>query len=455
MKKILLILFSAVAINAANSQSVIFSEDFNYPAGVAGDSIGGGLGTTTALGDTIWKKHSGTATGGRCVKYATTSLGLAGYAASGIGGSATFQHTVGSADINGYIGQSITTGSVYTSFLLKIDSTGGNDSTCDYFFHYCDLFGAGSLSNFRGRLFICAGSDSTTKFKIGLSKGTAAKLTAAQVTAGAQRVYSSTEYNIGQTYIVILKYTFNAATTTDDVLSLYVLPTTVPLTEPTPDVTFADPNFSDLTKIQSVVIRQGSIGKTFGTIDGIRVFTTWDAATVNVLPNAKISNFAAIGLKDVVNVNWSAIITNTNADFTVQRSVDGVNFENVSTLSSTTKTTYSITDKNLPKANALYYRLKTVNANGQVEYSAVQKVTLRNIKVSVSPNPTVNELSINATSTINAVEVFDLAGKKVYGLSNTKANSVKVNVSNLINGTYIVKTTIDGESTTEKIIVKH
>ena len=54
-----------------------------------------------------------------------------------------------------------------------------------------------------------------------------------------------------------------------------------------------------------------------------------------------------------------------------------------------------------------------------------------------------------------AVEIFDLSGKKVYGIGNAKTNSLKVSVTNFVNGTYIVKTTIDGETTTEKVIVKH
>jgi hypothetical protein len=455
MKKIVLIFSCCFLINTAFSQ-ILFTEDFNFPSGAVNDSIGGGVGTTTALGDTIWKKHSGAGTNGRAVKYTTTSLSYSGYYGSGIGGAARFQHTVGSADINGSLGTSINSGTVYTAFMLKVDSTGGNDSTCDYFFHYCDLYGATNLTNFRAKLFICAGSDSSTKFKIGISKGLNAKPTAAQLTAGGSKpTFSTTEYNIGQTYLVIVKYTFNT-TSGDDVTNLFVLSGAIPAVEPTPDATSIDATSaaSDLSRIQSICIRQGSIGRTAATIDGIRVFTTWDAATVTALP-AKLNSFSAIGLNNLVNVNWTALCTVNSCNFFVERGIDGLNFETVSSLNSSANSNYTISDKNLPTAKILYYRLKIVNNDGKIEYSTIQKVQVRNIKLSISPNPTSNEILVNANSSISLVELFDITGKCFYSNKNANTNSIKIPVVNLVAGTYFVKTTIDGEMSSNKILVKH
>jgi Secretion system C-terminal sorting domain len=452
MKKIVLIFIGLFSIGTSFSQ-ILFSEDFNYASGVAGDSIGGSLGSTTALGDTTWKKHSGTATGGRCVKYTPTSLIYAGYAGSGIGGAATFQHSAGSADINARIGfYDSSVGAIYTSFLLKVDSVTGKDTTCDYFFHFCDLAGAGSITNFRGRLFLSPGSDSSLNFKIGVSKGTVAK-PAAGVNSPA---FTSTQFNLHQTYLVIVKYTFNGTSVDkNDELKVFVLSGAIPATEPTADITFTDANQSDLAKIQSICIRQGSIGRAFATIDGIRVFKTWDAATVAALP-VKLNSFNAIGLKGVVNVNWTALCNTNSCKFMVERSTDAVSFETVATLNSTTEKAYSIADKNLPNtATTLYYRLKIINDNGKIEYSNIQKIGIRNIKLSVSPNPVANEIMVNATGNIATIEIFDFSGKKVYSLLNSNTNNVRVPVTNFANGTYIVKTIVDGETTTEKIVVKH
>ncbi len=450
MKKFLLLFLATVLLNSAFSQ-ILFSEDFNYPTKVTGDTIAGTANNNSAAGDTTWKRHSGTA-GTRAVKYNSNSLNYTGYTGSGIGGSVTFQHTVGSEDINGYIGSSISSGNVYAAFMLKIDSSGGKDTSTDYFFHFCDLYGV-SLSNFRARIFACDGS-APNKFRLGLSKGTAAKLTAAQVSSGAKIIYTSSEYNTGQTYLVVAKYKFNTTSTKDDEISLFVIPAGIPTSEPTADISFSDTSFSDLSKIQSLCIRQGSIGRTAGTIDGFRVFSTWDAATAAALP-IKLNSFNAIGLRDVVNLNWSAICSENSCNFIVERSTDGIAYTEVSSTNATSKGNYLTTDKNLPKVSTLYYRLKIVSANGKVEYSTVQRVQVRDVKLSVGPNPTTNEILINATSNITTVEVLGLDGKNYFRLQNNNSNSLRISTSNFSNGTYVVKTIIDGETISNKIVVKH
>ena len=407
MKKIVLLFMMGFAINSAFSQ-ILFTEDFSYTSqGAGADTL-----TNPAIGGSKWIRHSGGSGLIKDVKFTSTSLTYPTYAGSGVGGAATFQHTTGSEDINASIGTADSVGSVYTAFLLKIDSSAGKDTATDYFFHYCDLAGS-SVSNFRQRLFACDGS-SPNKYKLGISKGTAAKLTAANITAGAKAPqFTPTEYDNGQTYLVVMKYSFfGTSGDKKDTMKLFVLPSGIPASEPTADVTLVDTGVSDLKRIQSICIRQGSIGKTSGTIDGIRVFTTWDAATVALLP-IKLNSFTANGLKNVVNLNWSVICAENSCNFQVERSIDGVTFNLISTNNATSKANYLFADKNLPNASTLYYRLKIVSANGKVEYSTVQKVQLKDIKLSVSPNPTSNEILVNATSNIAAVNVFDLTGKSI------------------------------------------
>ncbi len=446
MKKILLSLSLLLVVGISYSQ-FLFSESFNYPSAAAGDSMAG-----VNTGVPTWTRHSGGGSIAKCVQYQPTSLTYNGYAFLSSGGSITFQHKTRSQDINGAFAVADSVGSVYTSFLLRVDSSGGNDTTCDYFFHYCDLSGA-SLSNFRGRLFIANGS-TAAKFKLGINKGAAAKLTAANITAGAKPLaFTPTEYNIGQTYFVVVKYTFNTTTTKDDELKLFVLSGPIPAVEPTADVTFVDTAFSDLKRIKSVCIREGSVGTAMAAVDEFRVFTNWSLSAI--LPN-KLNSFNAIGLKNVVNLNWSINAAENNTIVEVQRSKDGINFEPVSSVNATsTKTNYTTSDKNLPLANILYYRLKINYPNGNFDYSAIQRVDLKNIKLVVSPNPATNNVAVNASGLISKVEMFNIEGKKVFGVQNTASNTINIPVSNLINGTYIVNTTVEGETTTEKVVIKH
>jgi hypothetical protein len=240
-----------------SAAQLLLSEDFNYPTAQNGDSIGGG--SVAALGYPTWQRHSGASN--RAVKYSTTSLSLTGYQGSGVGGSANWQHTDGQADINGDLGTNINSGSVYASFMFRADSVTGATDTCDFGLNFADLAGT-SLSNFRHRVFVCKGS-SNTKFKIGISKSTGAILTAPQIAAGGKAItFSTTEYNVGQTYIVVMKYTFNPSTTNDS-LYLFISPTVFPNTEPTPQISFAD-STPDLAQIRSLCIRQGG---SFAVVD--------------------------------------------------------------------------------------------------------------------------------------------------------------------------------------------
>ncbi len=445
MKKFILSLSLLLVVGFSYSQ-LLFSESFNYPSAAAGDSMAG-----PNTGSPTWTRHSGGGSNAKDIQYQPSSLTFSGYGALSSGGSITFQHKVRSQDINGaFTADSI--GSVYAGFILRVDSSGGNDTTCDYFFHFCDLSGA-SVSNFRGRLFIADGS-TAGKFKLGINKGAAAKLTAANITAGAKALaFSPTEYNIGQSYYVVVKYTFNTTGSKDDEIKLFVLSTIIPATEPPADVTFVDTAFSDLRKIGSVCFREGSVGRALAAVDEIRVFTSWSLSSI--LPT-KINAFSAVGLNKVVNLNWNVNVSDNNTSFEIQRSKDGVNFDAISTVSaSTSKTNYSLADRNLPVANYLYYRLKTIYPNGTFDYSTVQKVQIKSVKLTVSPNPAASNILVNASTNISAVEIFNLEGKKVFGLQNTNSNSVNVSVANFANGTYVVNTTIDGETSSEKVVIKH
>jgi hypothetical protein len=171
----------------------------------------------------------------------------------------------------------------------------------------------------------------------------------------------------------------------------------------------------------------------------------------------KLSSFNAIGLKNSVNLSWLSHADQTGGSFVVERSIDGSNFENISTINANSlgNASYEATDRNLPAVKTLYYRLKIVNADGKYEYSNIQKVQLRDVKLTVSPNPASNEILINASENIKAVEVYDIRGRRMMIKDNINQNQTRINVTTLKDGSYIVKTLVDGEVTTNQIMVKH
>jgi hypothetical protein len=223
-------------------------ENFDY-----GSSANSDLTAVT----TNWTRHSGT----QGPAYFTTSLSYSSYASSGIGGSAWF--TRGSSGVNDgdvhrvFPTPFTSTDNIYTAFLVKIDSA---RATADYFFH----LGPSPISTtFRGRVF---GRVNGAGWSLGLAKYTEAA------------VNDNTVLNFGQTYLVVLKYSFSTVTTSDDVVTLYVYESGIPLSEPGSPLLTIGPTgagvTSDPANIGAVAIRQGTNTPT-GVIDGIRIGNNW------------------------------------------------------------------------------------------------------------------------------------------------------------------------------------
>lgn len=72
-------------------------------------------------------------------------------------------------------------------------------------------------------------------------------------------------------------------------------------------------------------------------------------------------------------------------------------------------------------------------------------------KVSLYPNPVKNTLNIEAKGSIERVAVYSILGQEVMSKS-PKSNSTTLQTSGLQKGTYIVKSTIDGKTSTSKFI---
>lgn len=72
-------------------------------------------------------------------------------------------------------------------------------------------------------------------------------------------------------------------------------------------------------------------------------------------------------------------------------------------------------------------------------------------KIAMYPNPAKDNLNINAINNIENVAVYNLLGQEVLN-QNPKTNTVTLDISNLQNGVYIVKTLIDGKIASSKFV---
>jgi hypothetical protein len=268
MKKSILFLTLIVFTISAYSQ-LLLVEDFDYPLGSDIKSHG-------------WAVHSGTGASKDSI-LVTQGLSFEGYAGSGIGGAAS---VTGAYYDQHHTFTPQTSGTVYAAFMLK--SVAGINSS--YFIH----FGPSIIgTTYFSRVWINA-----TGTGIGLGDGTLA---------------SSTPIEIGETYLVVLKYDFASKMN-----SLYVF-NKLPTAEPnTTNITFNEvrgPAAISPTNVGSIALRQSQssgIPQQNVIVDGIRIGTSWEDI-LGVLPSVEtviptgITNTTAVTGGNVTSAGTSII----------------------------------------------------------------------------------------------------------------------------------------------------
>ncbi len=151
-----------------------------------------------------------------------------------------------------------------------------------------------------------------------------------------------------------------------------------------------------------------------------------------------------------VNISWETALEWKNSYFEVQRSTDGISFENVGTINS--KVGYSLTPQNYSfldnkinnltrEVNNLYYRLLQVDFDGKITTSPVVAVALPQLaasSASLFPNPIRRgqEARLVTSEAVQNVEMYNIQGVKVANLN--ASNGTFVTPMDVPNGIYFV-----------------
>lgn len=164
----------------------------------------------------------------------------------------------------------------------------------------------------------------------------------------------------------------------------------------------------------------------------------------------ELVDFTANEKSGKVELDWTTA-TETNCDyFSVERSLDGINFYEIGKIAAAGNSTgmknYSMMDEE-PVTGINYYRLHQVDFDGKSSNGPVKSVYFgSNSTLSIFPSLTSNEVTVklndNKIHLGNArVEVFDMYGQLVRSLPFR--DDLKFDVSTLTGGTYVVKLTDD------------
>ncbi len=198
-----------------------------------------------------------------------------------------------------------------------------------------------------------------------------------------------------------------------------------------------------------------------------------------------IANFSPFAIEDISNplpvtlaefnaryengtvLTWWKTLTEVNNDyFTVQRSVDAINFEDIGVVKGAGNSNvirhYQFEDK-APYQGRSYYRLKQTDFNGKHAYSYIVPVELNGIEIlNIFPNPSDDKIQLLiGSSRLDdlVIQICTVEGKIVKKLKHRVhdgVSQVAVWVQELQSGYYIVSaTTGDGRHIAQKHFIKN
>lgn len=183
-----------------------------------------------------------------------------------------------------------------------------------------------------------------------------------------------------------------------------------------------------------------------------------------IVPVTFTSNKAYQANKDVM-VNWK-VANQINIDkYEVERSADGINFTktNITVAINTSSADYTWMDKD-PLTGNNYYRIKSIDKNGNISYSLVMLVTIENStsQIIVSPNPisgnVINLFFSHVQPCKSKLQLINSAGQTVISknISISDNNMQKIVLrSKPAAGNYELKiTSVDNKIIVLKVIVQ-
>ncbi len=174
-------------------------------------------------------------------------------------------------------------------------------------------------------------------------------------------------------------------------------------------------------------------------------FTFGSKTHTNILP-IELLKFNAECKNGKVDITWATASEKNNNYFTIERTIDGSDFENIGTVSASGNSSkvlnYLFVDHN-PETAIFYYRLRQTDYDGTSVISdlvAVRCDEENTLSFSLSPNPAKNELTIafQDLRDITTIVVTDLIGQVVISKEISISSETKLNIEQLSKGVYFV-----------------
>ena len=194
------------------------------------------------------------------------------------------------------------------------------------------------------------------------------------------------------------------------------------------------------------------------------------SSSISTLPVQLIS-FSGIQKGAFIELMWKTASEINNDHFEIERSIDGKNFEQMTNVkgkgNTVSENDYSFID-NIGmliqnNINIIYYRLKQIDMNGNMNKGKIISINILNkigdISLLVTPNPFNSEVGINIFSSQNEnaeIQISDITGKEImYQITklNIGNNAIEFQKADELNdGVYFIRAVVSGKVFISKII---
>lgn len=197
------------------------------------------------------------------------------------------------------------------------------------------------------------------------------------------------------------------------------------------------------------------------TSDHYPVFSRFRFSAQAPLP-VNLEYFTAQKQNKSVELRWATALEVNSKEFVIERSANGRDFTALAKVAaagnSAQSHTYSVVDDK-PLTGANYYRLRSVDTDGQNTVSRIIKVVFdKAVVVTFAPNPAKSTLVINVIEAKEpvTVQLLDAQGKAVRQRLSPAGNNQPVvfNLAGLSKGLYVLKMITSQSVQAEKVVIE-
>ncbi len=301
MKKITL-LFMLCSVALLTKANIIIDELFDYDV-------------SNLVNEASWT-HSGTMTTGTGRNIETGGLVYSNaggiYIHSGLGKKINHDYSAGTNYISYRAFPSVSTGSIYLSFLYQ--GNGDQGQTASEILGLSHITTNSALKPWAGK----QADQTKNPFRLGVTRSS---------TTGGDIQWITSTVDKNNVYLIVVKYDFSL-----EKASLYINPEIASTTEPTPDA-FDDSKSTPRSPLSYLMFKHNGSSVAKFYISGVRVSTTWDEAvakqsTADPLSKPVVGSASSV-TADGFTANWTAVVNAVGYDVNVYLGSNLVSTTNV------------------------------------------------------------------------------------------------------------------------------